>query len=84
MPHVSSCLSSGLQARNETGFSCPVKLYFTDKVPSSPISQIIAVESFDAEAKYFPLFENCKNQTSSVCDCNICTVVVGIWSCPHR
>lgn len=34
---------------------------------------MIADRSFEDEAKYFPLCENCKNQTSSLCACNICT-----------
>lgn len=38
---------------------------------SNITSQMIAVRSFDAEAKYCPLCENCTNQTSSPCVSNI-------------
>lgn len=40
--------------------------------PSDITSQMIADRSFDAEAKYFPLCENCTYQTSSSCASNIC------------
>ena len=38
---------------------------------NSNTSQMIADRSFDDEAKYFPLCENCKNHTSSVWACSI-------------
>jgi len=47
------------------------KMYIMRSI-SNITSQIIAVRSFDAEAKYFPLCENCTNQTSSSCASNIC------------
>ena len=34
---------------------------------------MIADRSLEDEAKYFPLCENCKNQTSSECASNICS-----------
>lgn len=38
-------------------------------------SHMIAERSIDEEAKYFPLCENCKNQTSSLCSCNIYSIM---------
>lgn len=38
---------------------------------SKHTSHIITEPSRDDEAKYFPLWENCKNQTSSLCSHNI-------------
>jgi hypothetical protein len=39
---------------------------------------MIADSSLDDDAKYFPLCENCRNQTSSTCMLRICPIIINI------
>jgi len=39
-------------------------------------SHMIADLSLDDDAKYLPLFENCRYHTSSRCDCNTCAIQI--------
>lgn len=48
------------------------KIVTQEVLTSNLTSQMIADRSLDEEAKYFPLWENCTNQTSSSCASNTC------------